>query len=206
MLLNIPQLSQLYFYLQPSGLYRKIWVPKKQRKYGTENIRYFVSGLSFSTTKSFTDLFGRLLSVFVNSVYSFWWDVTNDWGLNMLRLDSRSESFVDVQGTEREKHTHKHSGLRPQLLFGDPSIYYFSILLNFVLRFTWSLKLSPHLHNVADIEAGIFMMEALELLRRWVWVFFRVEWETLRIRAESLHDEQELLHLSDNVSTAASDA
>ncbi len=74
----------------------------------------------------------------------------------------------------------RHFGLRRRLLFGDPLIYYTAILFNFILRFTWSLKLSSHLHIVADMESGVFVMEALEVLRRWVWVFLRLEWEMLR--------------------------
>jgi hypothetical protein len=49
-----------------------------------------------------------------------------------------------------------------------------------MLRATWSLKLSSHLHTIAEIESGVFMMEALELLRRWMWVFVRVEWEAVK--------------------------
>jgi hypothetical protein len=52
--------------------------------------------------------------------------------------------------------------------------------LDLILRFTWSLKLSSHLHTIAEIESGVFMMEALELLRRWMWVFVRVEWEAVK--------------------------
>lgn len=71
-------------------------------------------------------------------------------------------------------------GLRSILLFNDPFVYYMAISLNLVLRFTWSLKLSSHLHTIADLEGGIFMLEALELIRRWLWVFFRIEWETVK--------------------------
>lgn len=71
-------------------------------------------------------------------------------------------------------------GLRDSLLFRDPIVYYLAILLNLVLRFTWSLKLSTHLHVISELESGVFMMELLELVRRWAWVFFRVEWEVVR--------------------------
>ena len=71
-------------------------------------------------------------------------------------------------------------GLRSPLLFRDSIVYYIAVLLNFVLRFTWSLKLSSHLHTVAELESGVFLMEALELIRRWMWVFFRVEWEVVK--------------------------
>jgi hypothetical protein len=45
---------------------------------------------------------------------------------------------------------------------------------------TWSLKLSPHLDHFADFESGIFLMEFLEVGRRWIWIFFRVETEWVR--------------------------
>ena len=71
-------------------------------------------------------------------------------------------------------------GLRSRLLFPDPFVYYLFILLDLVLRFTWSLKLSSHLHTISEIESGVFIMEALELGRRWMWVFLRVEWEEVK--------------------------
>lgn len=71
-------------------------------------------------------------------------------------------------------------GLRHVLLLPDPIVYHIFTLLDFILRLTWSLKLSSHLHTIAEIESGVFMMEALELLRRWMWVFVRVEWEAVK--------------------------
>ena len=72
-------------------------------------------------------------------------------------------------------------GLRPTLLLPDPLVYHLFALIDLVLRFTWSLKLSSHLHTIAEIESGVFMMEALELARRWMWVFVRVEWEAVKM-------------------------
>jgi len=60
-------------------------------------------------------------------------------------------------------------------------IYYLAIFFNFMLRFTWSLKLSSHLHTVAELESGVFLLEALELIRRWMWVYLRVEWEAIKV-------------------------
>jgi len=42
------------------------------------------------------------------------------------------------------------------------------------------MRLSPHLHTFAELETGVFVVEACELLRRWLWVFFRVEWEVCK--------------------------
>jgi hypothetical protein len=72
-------------------------------------------------------------------------------------------------------------GLRPQLLLPDPIVYHLFTAIDLVLRLTWSLKLSSHLHTISEIESGVFMMEALELLRRWMWVFVRVEWEAVKM-------------------------
>ena len=61
---------------------------------------------------------------------------------------------------------------------------------------TWSFKLSPHLHHINELEGGIFFMETLEVVRRWIWISFRfeAEWskisnispETRRIRGNSI--------------------
>ena len=72
-------------------------------------------------------------------------------------------------------------GLRPILLLPDPLVYHLFTIIDLVLRFTWSLKLSSHLHTISEIESGVFMMEALELFRRWMWVFVRVEWEAVKM-------------------------
>jgi hypothetical protein len=72
-------------------------------------------------------------------------------------------------------------GLRPTLLLPDPLVYHLFAAIDLVLRFTWSLKLSSHLHTIAEIESGVFMMESLELVRRWMWVFVRVEWEAVKM-------------------------
>jgi len=71
-------------------------------------------------------------------------------------------------------------GLRDNLLFRDSLVYYLVIFLNLFLRFTWSLKLSTHLDTVEELESSVFLIETLEVTRRWVWVFFRVEWEAIK--------------------------
>ncbi|RLN00614.1 SPX and EXS domain-containing protein 1 [Panicum miliaceum] len=52
---------------------------------------------------------------------------------------------------------------------------------NLVLRCTWTYKLSAHLrHNYLTV----FTIAALEILRRWQWVFFRVENEWNKMTAK----------------------
>jgi len=104
--------------------------------------------------------------VFLNSSYSFYWDVAKDWDLSLF-------------SSRRDDPEHPW-GLRRHRYFRFNEIYYFVIALDLILRFTWSLKLSPHLDHFNDMEGGIFLIELLEVFRRWVWVFLRVETEWVR--------------------------
>ncbi|KAF2809923.1 EXS-domain-containing protein [Mytilinidion resinicola] len=106
-----------------------------------------------------------LFFVFLNSFYSFYWDVARDWDLTL---------FSTLQARNSPEHPY---GLRRHRYFHAPELYYGAIVIDFMLRCTWSFKLSPHLDHFNDLEGGIFLMEALEVLRRWIWIFFRVESE-----------------------------
>ncbi|KAK3715260.1 protein-ER retention protein [Vermiconidia calcicola] len=110
-----------------------------------------------------------LLAVMLNSLYSFYWDVAKDWDLTLL---------------SRARNDREHPyGLRRLRVFELSELYYAVIFVDLLLRCTWSLKLSVHLEHFNDIEGGIFLLEILEVFRRWMWVFFRVETEWVRTRA-----------------------
>ncbi|KAF0531887.1 EXS-domain-containing protein [Gigaspora margarita] len=98
-----------------------------------------------------------IIAVAVNSIYSFYWDVAIDWKLSLFAPPGFK--------------------LRQHLRF-EKSIYYIAIILNFLLRFTWSLKLSSHLHIINHLEPSVFLMECLEVTRRWIWIFFKFESES----------------------------
>lgn len=116
----------------------------------------------------------RLLAALTNSLYSYWWDVTNDWGFDLLR-----SKFP--RGEDLRPHPF---GLRARLLYPLP-YYPFVVLANLVLRLTWSVKLSPHLHSHSEGSGVIFWTEVAELVRRWMWVFLRVEWEIVKEKQET---------------------
>jgi len=109
-----------------------------------------------------------MLFVFINSFYSFYWDVAKDWDLSLF---SKSRTRNDPEHPW---------GLRHHRYFHAPELYYIAIVVDFLLRCTWSFKLSPHLDHFNDLEGGIFLMELLEVVRRWMWIFFRVETECVR--------------------------
>ncbi|KAG5648569.1 hypothetical protein DXG03_003180 [Asterophora parasitica] len=53
---------------------------------------------------------GQLLAAIVNSLYSFWWDVTNDWGMDLLRLRSDDEKRDERLLPKRLVLPRLHSG------------------------------------------------------------------------------------------------
>lgn len=109
-----------------------------------------------------------LVAVIVNSGYSYYWDIAKDWDLTL---------FSNARARNSPEHPW---GLRRHRWFHAKEFYYAAIVVDGLLRCTWSLKLSVHLDHFNDLEGGIFTMEVLEVLRRWIWIFFRVETEWVR--------------------------
>ncbi|KAI9238271.1 MAG: EXS family-domain-containing protein [Podila humilis] len=101
-----------------------------------------------------------LLFVAINSFYSFYWDIYHDW------------SLIQVQPARR-------FGMRSFLHYEDPVFYYMAVILDFLLRTTWMLKLVSNI-QIEEYEGGVFTMECLEVLRRWIWVLFRMESEMVK--------------------------
>ncbi|CAN4093824.1 unnamed protein product [Withania somnifera] len=97
-----------------------------------------------------------LLSAVVNSLYSFYWDLTRDWDLSCF--------------TRIFKFSRPHA--LSYLLYGRKWVYFWVVGTNLILRCTWTYKLSSHLrHNYLTV----FTITALEIFRRFQWAFFRVE-------------------------------
>ena len=104
----------------------------------------------------------------INSFYSFYWDVAKDWDLTLF-------------ASERQRNSPDYPfGLRRRLLIHKPAFYYFVIVLDLLLRCTWMMKLSPSMDRLTDFESSIFLIQFLEVFRRWIWIFFRVETEWIR--------------------------
>jgi len=111
---------------------------------------------------------GWMAACLLNSLYSFYWDVAKDWDLTLFS-----------EARERDSPEHPF-GLRRRLLVHRPGVYYAVIGIDLALRCTWMLKLSPRLDHLTDFEGSIFAIQFLEVFRRWVWIFFRVETEWIR--------------------------
>ena len=79
------------------------------------------------------------------------------------------------------KHRRRQSchGLRSVLLY-PRAVYPAMIFLNLLLRMTWTIRLSTHVHASENGSFVFFWLEIAELVRRWLWVFVRVEWEVIK--------------------------
>ncbi|KAJ9176936.1 hypothetical protein P3X46_012197 [Hevea brasiliensis] len=138
-------------------------------KYSTAVPVIFLSALKYHVFPDRWTNFYRpfwLLSSVLNSLYSFYWDVTRDWDLSCL---TRIFKF-------------NKPSLFSYLLYGRKWVYFWVIVSNLILRCTWTYKLSAHLrHNYLTV----FTITALEMVRRFQWVFFRVENEWNKMSSKS---------------------
>lgn len=144
----------------------------------------------------------RILFVFINSMYSFWWDISMDWNLINITLDTTQTSG----GANEDGYIHKLISLPPaskrqltptlhfrrQLYFSQPVLYFAAAMLDFLLRITWSLKLSSHIY-IRQLDKSALFMEVLEVIRRWVWVIFRMESEWVKKVYNTLPSQQQPL-------------
>lgn len=77
-----------------------------------------------------------------------------------------------------QRHSiHYPYGLRRDRQFSSDRLYHYVIAADLVLRFSWLWRVLPGLAWLPDTESGLFLLMALEVTRRWMWVFFRVEAE-----------------------------
>jgi hypothetical protein len=69
--------------------------------------------------------------------------------------------------------------LREEIVYSTPNFYYFAIVEDFILRFAWTLSVS--LTEVGIVHADLMMsiLAPLEIFRRFIWNFFRLENEHL---------------------------
>ncbi|CAM9585643.1 unnamed protein product [Choristocarpus tenellus] len=101
----------------------------------------------------------------ISTLYTFWWDVRQDWGLGR-----REDGFL-----------HKRR------MYSRPAVYYSAVVVDLILRFNWLYSLIPpgHLplfaswsHSTRPAFVTTFVI-ACEFLRRTMWGLFRLENEHL---------------------------
>ncbi|KAI3452277.1 hypothetical protein Pfo_008942 [Paulownia fortunei] len=92
----------------------------------------------------------------VTTIYNTYWDIVIDWGL--LQRNA------------------KNPWLRDKLLISNKAVYFVAIVVNILLRLVWMQLVldfndAPFLHK----RAMVAVVTCLEILRRGIWNFFRLE-------------------------------
>ncbi|KAK9500665.1 hypothetical protein O3M35_001890 [Rhynocoris fuscipes] len=96
----------------------------------------------------------------ISTCYSYTWDVKMDWGL-----------FDNKPGDNKF--------LREEVVYSYNAYYYFAIVEDLVLRFGWVLSMSLTEMGYIHAELMVAILSPLEVFRRFVWNFFRLENEHL---------------------------
>ncbi|KAL7100931.1 hypothetical protein ACP275_08G025600 [Erythranthe tilingii] len=90
------------------------------------------------------------------TVYNTYWDIVVDWGL--LRKNSRNP------------------WLRDKLLISNKAVYFVAIVVNILLRLVWmQLVLDFNETRFLHRKAMVTLVACLEIIRRGIWNFFRLE-------------------------------
>lgn len=101
-----------------------------------------------------------ILSAVVSSCFTYTWDIKMDWGL----FDSNAA---------------ENRFLREEIVYSSSGYYYFAILTDLALRFGWTLSVSLTELGVIHSDLMVTILAPLEVFRRFVWNFFRLENEHL---------------------------
>lgn len=96
----------------------------------------------------------------VSTIYAYVWDVRMDWGLF-------------------DKNAGDNTFLREEIVYSSPGYYYFAIFEDLMLRFGWVLSISLTEMGYIHGDLMVTILAPLEVFRRFVWNFFRLENEHL---------------------------
>lgn len=90
----------------------------------------------------------------LNSTFSSAWDIIMDWSLGQFQS--------------------KHFLLRDELFYKKPLYYYTAIVVDVILRFQW-IFYAFFSDQIQQLAVTSFCVALAELLRRFIWMFFRME-------------------------------
>ncbi|KAE9615432.1 hypothetical protein Lal_00048455 [Lupinus albus] len=137
------------------------WLDEGQRSH-LVNLGKYVSAMLAAGAKvayeKDTSVVWLCLVVIMSSaatMYQLYWDFVKDWGL--LQINS------------------KNPWLRNELMLHRKAIYYFSMGLNLILRLAWLQTVLHSSFENVDYRVTSLFLAALEVIRRGLWNFYRLE-------------------------------
>ena len=127
---------------------------------GKYTFNIIVCVFSFLTNFYQSCFYFWIISAFISGCYSSFWDNVMDWGF----FERGSKNFM----------------LRNNLTYKNKFFYQSSIFIDIILRFLWVLSVSPEIMaNTIRPEFLALILYTLEMFRRGLWNFIRVEFEHL---------------------------
>ncbi|XP_031116904.1 phosphate transporter PHO1 homolog 3-like [Ipomoea triloba] len=138
---------------------------EKDNSQGLNGLKYFTTVAALVLRTLYELKKGTTLKVLaavfsgITTITNTYWDIVRDWGL--LQRNS------------------KNPWLRDKLLVPNKAVYFVAIVVNIILRLVWMQMILgfkvPFLHR----KAMTAVVACLEIIRRGIWNFFRLENEHL---------------------------
>lgn len=156
-----------------------------------------------------------LLSSLLASTYAYIWDIKMDWGLFDSNAGEnkylREEVVYSSTVSTLNRNVYLLKWFLTIVLFNPPiqAFYYFAIAEDFFLRYVWMLGFAMTELKFISGDLLTSILAPLEVFRRFVWNFFRLENEHLNncgkfraVRDISIapidsSDQNQILHMMD---------
>ncbi|XP_061992264.1 phosphate transporter PHO1 homolog 3 [Rosa rugosa] len=138
---------------------------EKDHHQGYNGLKYFFTIVAVSMRTAYSlnkDVNWKILAgIFsiIAALYGTYWDLVVDWGL--LQRSS------------------KNRWLRDKLVIPYKSVYFGAMVLNVLLRFAWLQTVLDFNVSFMHRQTMIAVVASLEIIRRGIWSFFRLENEHL---------------------------
>ncbi|TXG70201.1 hypothetical protein EZV62_005136 [Acer yangbiense] len=138
---------------------------EKDRMQGYNAVKYFMGIVAISTRSAYSLYMGMGWKIIagitsaIAAIYCTYWDLVVDWGL-------------------LQRHS-KNRWLRDKLLVPCKTVYFAAMVLNVILRFAWLQTVLDLKLDFLHEEIVITIFASLEIIRRGIWNFFRLENEHL---------------------------
>ncbi|KAL7091365.1 hypothetical protein ACP275_12G100900 [Erythranthe tilingii] len=132
---------------------------------GYNGLKYFSTIVAVSTRTAYTLNNGigwkivAWIASIIAAVTSTYWDIVIDWG------------FFQTKS--------KNKWLRDKLLISNKNVYYGAIVLNVLLRLAWMQTVMKITIFSLHRQTMVALVASLEIIRRGIWNFFRLENEHL---------------------------
>ncbi|XP_033128079.1 phosphate transporter PHO1 homolog 3 isoform X2 [Brassica rapa] len=139
---------------------------EKNPEQGWNGLKYFLTIVAVCLRTAYSIQKGQIawrvlaaISSAAAAVFSTYWDFIHDWGLL--------------------NRTSKNRWLRDKLLIPQKKVYFIAMILNVLLRFAWIQTILDFNFSFMHRQTMVTVVASLEIIRRGIWNFFRLENEHL---------------------------